>query len=83
MMMKTNNALVAFLALALILATFQDGAEANDPMKNRRLLSKSFSVVDLRRRTAEANNVGDDEDSTPENNTHHLLPNQNYNKPPN
>lgn len=83
MMMKTS-ALVAFLAFAFIFATFQDQAEASDLMKNRRLLTsdwyKTF-IVDPRRKMGEANNE-DDEDSTPENNTHHLLPNQNY-KPPN
>lgn len=79
--MKTNF-LVVILAFALILATLQDQAEANDPIKNRRLLSDwdmSYSA-DPRRKTAEATNVGDEEDSGPENNTHRVFTNQN--KPP-
>lgn len=84
--MKTIVVL-ALLASVLILTTCQAQAEASDPVKNRRLLSdvgRSYSTNPPRDWIiAEANNIGDDEDSSPEQNTHHVFPNENYVKPHN
>ncbi|KAL1545340.1 hypothetical protein AAHA92_22080 [Salvia divinorum] len=74
-----KNILVVILSFALILTAMQYQAEAGDSMKNRRLLSDvggGYST-DFRRKILEANNAGDEEDSTPENNTHRVFTNQN------
>ncbi|KAI3469270.1 hypothetical protein Pfo_025933, partial [Paulownia fortunei] len=96
LIMKTI--IILFLASVLILATFQAHAETL-PVKNRHLLSdfgrgnsaaNKGSQEDQSDSSSEANNIGsvdnnNEETSTPDQNTHHYLPDQDYkpkNSPP-